>query len=64
MKCIHQIIIKRFSEHIEVGIPLGTAEQNHMVVIHGADGFHNAFIERLQFGIEPFGIKIVCNRFV
>ena len=50
---VHDVVIKfPVAEHVEVGVPAGTAQQDHVVGVHLADGLDGAHVERLELLVQ------------
>ena len=63
---VHDVVIKfPVGEHIEVGVPAGTAQQDHVVLVHLADGLNRALVERLELLVQfLLVLEVVGNRLV
>ena len=63
---VHDVVIKLpVVEHVEVGIPAGTAQQDHVVGVHLADGAHGTLVQRLEQLVQLLLVlEIVGDRLV
>ena len=63
---VHQLIIVRgIVEHPEEAVPMGAAQQDDVVLVDLANGFHTALVERLQQGVERVLVaEVVSDRLV
>ena len=50
---VHDVVIEGpVAEHVEVGVPAGTAHQDHVVGVHLADSLDGTHVERLELLIQ------------
>ena len=62
MTGVHQlVVVARIVEHPEEAVPMGTAEQDDVVLVHLADGLHTALVERLQELVERVAVGEVMG---
>src|SRR4051812_8239559 len=51
MKLVHHIVVEGRPEDAEVGVPLRSAEDQHMMRVHLADRRSNALVQRLELAV-------------
>ena len=66
MAGVHDVVVEGpVGEHVEVGVPTCTAQQNHVILIHLADGLDRALVERLKLLVQfLLVLEVVGNRLV
>ncbi len=63
---VHDVVIKfPVAEHVEVGVPAGSTQQNHVIGVHLADGLDCPLVERLEFLVQfLFVLKVMGYRLI
>ena len=53
MTGVHDLLVELpVVEHKEEAVPMGTSQQDDVILVYLADGLHTAFVEGLQHGVE------------